>query len=237
MMKLYSYFRSSAAYRVRIALHLKALDHEIVPVNLVAGAQHQDAHKKRNPLGRVPVLMHNDLVLTQSLAITEYLDEIAPHPPLISGSAGDKAYIRTLAQIIGCDIHPLTNLNVLQYLTGPLGLAEPDKKQWYEHFALSGLQAFEATLSQSGKAGPYCAGNAPSLADLFLIPQLYNMRRFSICLDHFPLCLQIEQHCIAHKAFQKAAPESQPDAPDDLAPIHGPRSPVLTEADCARNGT
>jgi maleylacetoacetate isomerase len=221
-MTLYGYFRSSTSYRVRIALHLKGLDFTTVPVNLVKAEQKSADYLALNPQARLPSLLHGDEVLTQSMAIMEYLDDVAPEPPLVYGDAAQKAYIRRVAQAIACDIHPVTNLNVLQYLTGTLGVDAEKKDQWYRDFASAGLVGVEAFLAREGRAGTYCCGDRVSMADLCLVPQMYNMRRFNIDLSAFPLCRKIEENCLALPAFQKAAPETQPDAPADLAPIHGP---------------
>jgi len=230
MIRLYSYFRSSAAYRVRIALHLKNIPFETVPVNLLSGEQRGQDYLAQNPQGRVPLLTDGAMSLSQSLAICEYLDETTAGPALLWGSAAERARIRQMAQLIACDTHPLTNLNVLQYLTGPLGHDDAVKMQWYEHFAGQGLRAFEALLAQNGQSGDFCLGDRLSLADLCLVPQMYNMRRFGFALDELPRCRAIEKFCMSLPAFQQAAPESQPDAPDDLDAIHGPDAPLLKAA-------
>ncbi|MBU0858558.1 MAG: maleylacetoacetate isomerase [Alphaproteobacteria bacterium] len=228
--KLYGYFRSSTTYRVRIALQVKAVSFETVPVNLVKAEQRGADYLALNPQGRVPTLFHGDTILTQSMAIIEYLDDIYPENKLVFGDAAQKAYIRRLSQLIACDSHPMTNLNVLQYLTGTLGANDAQKDQWYADFATAAMVAFEAALAWEGRSGLYCCGDTVSMADLCLIPQMYNLRRFNIALDAFPLCRAIEENCMKLTAFQMAAPEMQPDAPSDLVPIHGPHAPFLRNA-------
>lgn len=220
---LYGYFRSSTSYRVRIALALKGMAYDSVPVNLLAGEHRGAAYRAINPQGRLPALVHDGHVITQSLAIIEYLDDVGPGPRLVDGDALQKAYIRRLSYIIAMDIHPVTNLNVLQYLVGTLGVDDEGKSAWYADFALAGLTAFERALRDDGRAGQFCCGDAVSMADLCLVPQMYNMRRFELPLHEFPLCRAIEERCVALPAFVAAAPESQADAPPDLAPIHGSR--------------
>lgn len=224
MMKLYSYFRSSAAYRVRIALNIKGLDYDIVPVHLVkdGGEHHKAEYKELNPQGALPAFIHDDVILAQSMAIIEYLDDIQKDPPLVFGTAAEKAYTRRMAQIIVCDMHPLNNLRVMKYMTGPLGISERQRMDWTGHWNAAGLSAYEAVLQQKGIMGMFTLGDTPSLADACLIPQLYNARRFFLTLDGYPLCRKIEENCMALEAFQKAAPESQPDTPEDLETIHGP---------------
>lgn len=222
---LYTYFRSSTAYRVRIALAMKGIAYDSVPVNLLKGEHKAGEYAAVNPQGRVPSLVHEGQTFTQSMAIMEYLDDVA-QPYLVSGDPAQKAYIRRLSQMIGCDIHPVTNLNVLQYVTGTLGADEQKKTQWYADFANAGMKAFEAVLAAEGRSGKYCCGDNVSMADLCLVPQMYNMRRFNLPLDGLPLCVAIEKNCLALPAFQAAAPEMQADAPADLAPIHGPHGIV-----------
>lgn len=229
-MKLYSYFRSSTAYRVRIALNLKGLPYETVPVNLLEGRHRGADYLALNPQGRVPLLVNGDFALTQSLAIIEYLDGIAPEPALVHGTGEHRAYIRQVALAISCDIHPVTNLNVLQYLSQISGADDGRKTEWYRHFAMTGVAAVETLLKQRGWSGDFCLGNQISMADLCLVPQMYNMRRYGLPLDDFPLCRHIEKNCVTLKPFRDAAPESQPDAPPGLAPIHGPDAPFLKAA-------
>ena len=223
---LYTYFRSSTAYRVRIALAMKGIAYDSVAVNLLKGDHKADAYAAVNPQGRVPALVHDGHTLTQSLAIMEYLDDVA-QPYLVSGDAVQKAYIRRLSQMIACDVHPVTNLNVLQYVGAAMG--DDKKTQWYADFANAGMKAFEAVLQAEGRSRTYCCGDSVSMADLCLVPQMYNMRRFNLPLDGLPLCVAIEKNCLRLPAFQAAAPEMQADAPDDLAPIHGPYGIINTE--------
>lgn len=213
-MKLYNYFRSSSAYRVRIALNLKGLDYDYVAVHLNRNGGEQFAAEFRalNPQSLVPVLVDGESTLTQSLAIIEYLDEIHPHPALLPGTAAERARVRSLALSIACEIHPLNNLRVLNYLTGPLRVNEEAKVAWYRHWAALGLQALEAQLAGNSATGRFCHGDAPGLADCCLVPQLFNARRFNCDLSAYPTLLAIEQHCLALEAFRRAAPERQPDA-------------------------
>lgn len=221
MMTLYSYFRSSTAYRVRIALHVKGVDFETVPVNLARGEQFNDMYRLINPMAAVPTLVHDDFTLTQSLAILEYLDNIIPKPPLLHGSAREQAYIRQIAMVTATDIHPLTNLRVLKYLGENFSAGDAEKNAWYAHWALGGMAAVETLLRDHGHCGQFALGDAISMADVCIIPQMYNLRRYNLSCAAFPLCCRIEENCMALEAFQAAAPESQPDAPADLTPIHG----------------
>jgi maleylacetoacetate isomerase len=213
-MKLYSYFRSSAAYRVRIALNLKNLPHDIAPVHLLrGGGEHvQPAFKAKNPQGLVPVLEDEGRLLTQSLAIIEYLEERHPEPRLLPQAPADRARVRALAQSIACEIHPINNLRVLRYLTDRLGVDEEAKNAWYRHWVAVGLEAFEALVREDRRTGRFCHGDAPGLADVCLVPQLFNARRFSCDLAPYPKLLEIEASCQALAAFQKAAPAAQPDS-------------------------
>lgn len=214
-MKLYSYFRSSAAYRVRIALHLKGLAFDTVPVHLLqdGGRQHDPAYRAMSPLGVVPTLDDAGDVLTQSLAIIEYLDERHPSPPLLPADASGRARVRALAQTIACDIHPLNNLRVLQYLTGTLGVTEAQKNAWYVHWVREGLAAVEALLARDARTGTFCHGDTPGLADCCLVPQAFNARRYEVALDAYPTIHRIHDACAALPAFHAAHPRQQPDAP------------------------
>ncbi len=213
-MKLHTYFRSSAAYRVRIALHLKGLDYEAVPVHLVrGGGEHrQPAYLGLNPAGLVPALEDAGQVLTQSLAIVEYLEETHPQPALLPAAALDRARVRAIAQVIACDIHPVNNLRVLQYLTRELGASEEQKNAWYRHWVGVGMQAVEAMLAGDARTGAFCHGDTPGLADCCLVPQVFNARRFNCPLDDLPTIRRIVDACEQLPAFQKAAPAAQPDA-------------------------
>ncbi|HEY3256976.1 MAG TPA: maleylacetoacetate isomerase [Polyangiaceae bacterium] len=212
-MKLHNYFRSSASYRVRIALNLKGLAYEYRAVHLTrqGGEQFAPAFRELNPLFVVPVLETDDARLTQSLAIIEYLDEVQPEPPLLPRSPAARARVRALAQCIACELHPLNNLRVLGYLTRELGVSDEAKTKWYRHWVELGLAAFEAEIAH-GPAGRYCHGDDPGLADCFLIPQLFNARRFGCDLSGYPRLLAIEQSCASLPAFRDAAPDRQPDA-------------------------
>jgi len=214
MLKLYSYFRSSAAYRVRIALNLKGLPYETVPVHLLrdGGQQNQPEYRALSPLGTVPTLDTGAAAMTQSLAIIEYLDETHPLPPLMPASAEGRARVRALAQTIACDIHPVNNLRVLNYLGREFGASKEQKDAWYRHWVIEGLLAIEQMLvTQSGTA-TFCHGQAPTLADCCLVPQVFNARRFNCSLDKMPTIQRIVAACETLPAFQNAAPASQPDA-------------------------
>ncbi|GGP19054.1 maleylacetoacetate isomerase [Silvimonas iriomotensis] len=210
---LYSYFRSSAAYRVRIALHLKNMPYRIEPVHLLrnGGEQRASHYLAVNPEGLVPTLHHGAVTLTQSLAIIEYLEELVPTPPLLPAAPADRAWVRALALAVACDIHPVNNLRVLQYLQAELGATDAAKQAWYQHWVQLGLAAFEAHLAQR-PASRFCFGDTPTLADCCLIPQLFNARRFGCDLTRLPRILAIEAQCQALPAFVAAAPEQQPDA-------------------------
>jgi len=213
-MKLYTFFRSSAAYRVRIALNLKGLAYEAVPVHLSRGGGEQlaPAYRKLNPQSLVPVLQDGERVLAQSLAIMEYLEEVYPLPPLLPKNPAARARVRSLALAIACEIHPLNNLRVLNYLSGPLGLNDDAKRTWYLHWIALGLGALEAGLAVDPETGSYCHGDAPGLADCCLVPQLANARRFKCDVSPYPTLLRIEKNCQALEAFRHAAPDQQPDA-------------------------
>lgn len=213
-MRLHTYFRSSAAYRVRIALNLKGLDYEAVPVHLVrGGGEHrQPAYLGLNPAGLVPALEDQGQVLTQSLAIVEYLEETHPQPALLPAAALDRARVRAIAQAIACDIHPVNNLRVLQYLTRELGVSEEQKNAWYRHWIGVGLRAVEAMLAGDARTGAFCHGDTPGLADCCLVPQVFNARRFGCELSAMPTVLRIADHCAGLEAFRRAAPEAQLDA-------------------------
>lgn len=213
MTTLYGYFRSSAAYRVRIALNLKGLDYDQIPVNLVKGEQRGGEHLARNPLGLVPSLVLDDCsVVNQSLAICEYLDEVHPEPSLLPVNALERARVRALAQSVACEIHPLNNLRVLKYLVREMGADEAAKLAWYHHWIAEGFTALEATLSNDPGSGDFCHGDTPTLADICLIPQVYNAERFECDLSAYPTIQRIAANCRTLPAFEKAAPAAQPDA-------------------------
>ncbi len=210
-MKLYSYFRSSAAYRVRIALNLKGLPYEMTSIHLTkdGGHQRRPEFSAVNPQMRVPALqLSSGEVLTQSLAIIEYLDEIHPEPALLPAEALDRAKVRAVAQMVACDIHPLNNLVTLQYLKRTLKHEQPEIDAWYHHWVIEGFTAIEAMI----KPAPYACGSHVSLADVCLVPQVFNARRLKVPLDKFPKIVAVETACLKLPAFDKARPENQPDA-------------------------
>ncbi len=212
---LYSYWRSSAAYRVRIALNLKGLPYEIRPVHLVnnGGEQHSPDYKALNPQELLPSLVDQGQVFTQSMAIVEYLDETYPGQPLLPKEPAGRARVRALAQVVGCDVHPLGNLRVLQYLVAQFGLDESAKGVWSRHWITEGLSALESMLAGNVATGRFCHGDTPTLADVCLIPQVYNAVRWKLPLEDFPTIQRIHEACQALDAFRTAAPEVQPDAP------------------------
>ena len=214
-MRLYSYWRSSAAYRVRIGLNLKELTYTTVPVHLLqdGGQQHHPSYQQLNPQELVPTLIHGERHLTQSLAILEYIDECFPQPALLPHEVHQRQQVRALAQVIACDIHPLNNLRVLQYVEREWTQPASAREQWARHWMEQGFSAFEALLAQQAKPGDFCVGNQPTLADCCLIPQLYNAHRFAVSLQPFPLIQRIEANCMALPAFIAAHPDQQPDAP------------------------
>jgi maleylpyruvate isomerase len=209
--KLYSFFRSSAAYRVRIALNLKGMPCEIVPIHMrKEGGQHRKPdYRAVNPQMRVPALeLDNGDVLTQSLAIIEYLDEIHPEPPLLPADPVERARVRAIAQMVACDIHPLNNLLVLLHLKNTLKHEQAEIDAWYHHWVIEGFTAIEAMIAPA----PYACGARVSLADACLVPQVYNARRLNVPLDRFPKIVAADAACLKLAAFDKAKPESQPDA-------------------------
>lgn len=214
MLKLYSYFRSSASYRVRIALQLKGLPYEYMPVHLLrdGGQQLLPAYRALNPDALVPTLLDDDHVLIQSVAMVEYLDETHPEPPLLPGSALDRAYIRALALEVACEIHPLNNLRVLKYIKHTLGVTEEAKDAWYRHWVELGFESVNTNLVRSGKAGRFCFGDTPTLADICLVPQVFNAQRFNIDVARYPAIAKVFDACMALPAFQQAEPKAQPDA-------------------------
>jgi maleylacetoacetate isomerase len=213
-LKLYGYWRSSAAYRVRIALNLKGLDYEQVPVHLVrdGGEQHRPEFAATNPQRLIPVLQHGQRMIRQSLAIIEYLDELWPDPPVLPVAPRDRARARALALLVACDIHPLNNLRVLQYLEREYNAPLSEREAWIRHWIEDGFAAFEALLVEDLSRGEFCEGESPGIADCCLIPQVYNARRFGVSLDAYPNIRRIEAACLALPAFDAARPERQPDA-------------------------
>lgn len=213
---LYSYWRSSAAYRVRIALNLKGMDYRIQPVHLThdGGEQHAEAYRALNPQQLVPVLRDGERVIRQSLAIIEYLDEVYPDTlPLLPADLRERARVRALALGIACDIHPLGNLRVLQYLEAQLGADNAQRGDWSQHWIEEGFAALETLLDTSPEVGRFCSGDDPTLADCCLVPQVYNARRFGVDMDAYPTIARIDAACAGLDAFLRAAPEAQPDAP------------------------
>jgi maleylacetoacetate isomerase len=209
-MELFNYFRSSASYRVRIALALKGLDYDYRAVHLVKGEQLQDAYASLAAARLVPLLVDGEHRLTQSLAIIEYLDETHPEPPLLPRDAAGRARVRAIALDIACEIHPLNNLRVLKYLTGSLKLGEDDKNRWYRHWVESGLETVERQLAAAPST--YCHGETPTLADCTLVPQIFNARRFDCRLDHVPNVMRVFDACMKLPAFEQTRPENCPDA-------------------------
>ncbi|MGH8225340.1 MAG: maleylacetoacetate isomerase [Gammaproteobacteria bacterium] len=210
-MELYGYWRSSAAYRIRIALNLKGLEVHHRFVNLREAEQKNEDYRRLNALGRVPTLVDDGQIFTQSLAILEYLEERYPEPRLLPEDAGERAQVRALAQVVSCDIHPLNNLGVLKYLESDLGVDSDKKLAWYRHWVATGFAALEAMLADS-PGDRFCHGDTPGLADLCLVPQVYNARRFECDLAPYPSIVRIDAACAELEAFIRAAPEAQPDS-------------------------
>jgi maleylacetoacetate isomerase len=211
--KLYSYWRSTAAYRVRLALNLKGIEYETVPVSLLPGVSehHGEAYRRRNPQMLVPFLEDGNFGVGQSQAILEYLEETRRGTPLLPDTAHGRAAIRSFCNSICCDIHPLNNLRVLRYLKEELGVSDRQRDAWYAHWIHEGFRAAEATAA--AHAGPFVFGVSITLADCCLIPQVYNARRFNVSLEDFPRLEAVDAHCTSLPEFQAAAPENQPDAP------------------------
>lgn len=209
-MELFNYFRSSASWRVRIALALKGLSYDYRAIHLVKNEQLAEPYAGASISRLVPLLKDGDALLGQSLAIIEYLDELHPEPPLLPADALGRARVRALAQDIACEIHPLNNLRVLRFLTQELGVGEEDKMRWYHHWVETGLAVVEQRL-KSG-AGRFCHGDTPGLADCALVPQIFNAQRFKSRLDHVPEVMRIYENCMAHKAFSSTEPKACPDA-------------------------
>ena len=213
-LKLYSYWRSSACYRVRIALNLKGLPYEQVNVHLANSEQRGEEFGAVNPQQLVPVLIDGERVIRQSQTIIEYLDESYDgEMKLLPATARARARVRALAQMIACDIHPLNNLRVMQYLESEFNAPKLERESWTKHWIEEGFKAIEALLDESLAMGLYCEGDEPSLADAFLIPQVYNARRAAVDLAPFPIIRRIDENCLKLTAFERARPENQPDAP------------------------
>ena len=207
-MRLYSYFRSSAAYRVRIALNLKGIDYDIIPVNLLTGEQSSSDYKEINPQGLVPCLDTGQGVLTQSLAILEWLEENHPQQPILPADPWHKAQARSLAYAISCDIHPVNNLRILKYLQNELQHSDDEKIHWYQHWIENGFSALETQLGESD----FCCSDEPGIADICLIPQVFNAHRFKVDMEPYPKISAVYKRCSLLEAFIDAAPENQPDA-------------------------
>ena len=213
-MKLYTYFRSSAAYRVRIALNLKGLAYDALPVHLLrnGGEQLSDAYRAINPSTLLPTLEDDGNIIGQSLAIIEYLEETRPQTPLLPSDAPGRARVRSLALTVAADTHPLGNLRVLKYLKGDLGLSEEVKLAWQQHWLRTGLATLESLLASDPQTGRYCHGDAPTLADCCLVPQVFSAQRFQVDMTPYPTIMRIHASCAALPAFQQAHPSQQPDA-------------------------
>jgi maleylacetoacetate isomerase len=212
-MQLYNYFRSSASYRVRIALALKGLDYDYIAVHLQRNEQFAESYAALSPARLVPLLKDDEHLITQSLAIVEYLDETHPQPPLLPGDAAQRARIRALALDIACEIHPLNNLRVLRYLVHDLKVSEDDKNRWYRHWVETGLQVVEQRLAAAGSGtGRFCHGDTPTLADVVLVPQIHNAQRFDCRLDHVPTVMRVFDECMKLDAFAKTQASACPDA-------------------------
>lgn len=208
-MELYSYYRSSAAYRVRIALNIKGLAYQTIPINLLKGEHKEEAYQRISPQGLVPALhLDNGQLITQSPAIIEWLEETCPKPALLPEDPDQRAQVRAWASIIACDIHPIDNLRVLNYLKNELAVDDEQKQRWYHHWIKLGFDALEPQL----QATPYSAGAQPGMADIYLVPQVYNALRFKFDITDYPKILSIYEACNQLAAFAQAAPENQPDA-------------------------
>ena len=210
-MQLYSFFRSSASFRVRIALGLKGLTYDTMPVHLVRREQLEAGFGELSPTRLVPVLKDGDAVLTQSMAIIEYLDETHPEPKLLPADAVGRARVRAIAQHIACEIHPLDNLRVLSYLVREMKVGEDDKNRWYRHWVETGLEAVERELA-GPQTGRFCHGDAPGLVDCVLVPQIFNAQRMDCRLDHVPVVMRVFEACMQLPAFDRAQPSACPDA-------------------------
>jgi maleylacetoacetate isomerase len=209
-MELYNYFRSSASFRVRIALALKGLPYDYKPVHLAKNEQFKESYAAVSASRLVPLLVDGEHSLTQSMAIIEYLDETHPQPALLPGSAVDRARIRALAQDIACEIHPLNNLRVLRYLVRDLKVSDDDKNRWYRHWVETGLEVVERRLAAAPSR--FCHGDTPTLADCVLVPQIFNAQRFECRLDHVPQVMKVFEACMQVPAFEQSRPENCPDA-------------------------
>jgi maleylacetoacetate isomerase len=212
MVRLHGYFRSSSAFRVRIALNLKGVAYESIAYHLRREEQHGEAMRALNPQEMVPAVEIDGRVLTQSMAIVEYLDETRAGPALLPADAAGRARVRALAQVIGCDIHPIDNLRVLKYLREEFGQPEPAVAAWFNHWASTGFDALETLLAASAGTGEFCHGDSPGLADICLVPQVVNGVRFGLDLSPWPTIRRIHANCLAIPAFERALPANQLDA-------------------------
>ena len=211
-MQLYHYFRSSASYRVRIALALKGLDCELLPVHLLRNEQLKEPFSSISAAGLVPLLKDGDELLAQSMAIMEYLDETHPEPSLLPGDAVARTRIRALAQDVACEIHPLNNLRVLRYLVREMKLSDDDKNRWYRHWVESGLAAVERQLAGDARTGRFCHADTPTLADCVLVPQIHNAQRMDCRLDQVPTVMRVFDACMELDAFNRTQPSAYPEA-------------------------
>jgi len=212
-LKLSTYYLSTAAYRVRIALKLKQIDHDLIPINLLAKEHLNDDFFAHNPDGLIPTLESGEQVLNQSMAILEYLEEIYPTPAILPDKPIDRAYVRGLAQTVVSDMHPLNNLRVYTFLMSDMGFDENDKMIWYFHWLEQGFKSLEARLANDSRTGLCCFGDTPSLADICLVPQVFNANRFEFDLSNYPNVQRINQHCLSLASFAEAQPMRQADAP------------------------
>lgn len=212
-MKLYNFFRSGTSHRLRIALNLKGIEYEYAPVDLRSEEHLGAAFKAVNPQQLVPALVDGDLTLIQSPAIIEWLEERHPNPPLLPTDPDDRAQVRALAAIVGCDIHPINNRRILEYLRKQLGQDEKAVLAWCATWITAGFDALEALLAADGRRGRFCFGDAPGLADVYLVPQVESARRFNVDLSPYPHIIAVDQACGELDAFRRAAPTQQPDAP------------------------
>ena len=213
MLKLYGYFRSGTSHRIRIAMNLKELEYESVSVNLAKDEQLEQAFKTLNPQGLVPVVQTDDVRLYQSPAILEWLEEVYPQHPLLPQDSTGRMQVRALSAMIGCDIHPINNRRILQYLRHELTASEEEVMAWCQRWIAEGFDALETLLEADKTRGKFCYGDSPTFADCYLIPQVYSARRFQVDLTPYPNIVAIDEHCHTLSAFIKAEPSNQPDAP------------------------
>lgn len=211
-MQLYSYYRSTAAYRVRIALHYKKLTYQSIPIDLSQGKQLETEYRVHNPQGRVPTLIDGELETGQSMAILEYLEEQYPQPPLLPSDVKGRVWVRCFSQIIACDMHPLNNMGPLKFLREEFKFSEEQIVQWYHHWLKQGFDALEMLLEKNKNRQNFCWGHLPTFADICLIPQVYNANRFNFSMTNYPLISAVNQFCLQLPYFENAKPENEPDA-------------------------